>query len=177
MADSTVTYTQITSISPIEFNKGFSSIQATISAEKDYYTHEGSDSISLTSTKSKLYSQISECAQKGVLYKITYNDRLAVISGGLIDSDNFLEERVGFVYPDENGSLAYQYSDDFLSKTDPGLKTFLSTINCVGVKTFCNTNRKLYTHKTLLASKDYCVHTLTEKSMGDSSVVVYQTYY
>jgi hypothetical protein len=177
MADSSVSYTQISSITATEFNKGFSAIQATIAAEKDYYTHENSDAVSLANTKSKLYAQFSNCAQNGVLYKITYNNRLAVISGGLIDTDNYLEERVGFVYPDENGSLAYQYSDAFLSKTDPGLKTFLGTINCVGVKTFCNTNRKLYTHKTALAAKDYCVHTLTEQGMGNSSVVLYQTYY
>lgn len=173
MADPAVTITQIDRISAADFNTGFNAIQSTISTEKQYYDDSGD---SLAKTKNKLYNQFNNCAINGLLYKLTYGDRVAVISGGIVDG-TYLQERVGFVYPDANDSLAYQYSDDFLTKSELAMKSFLSTINCVGTKTYCHSSRNLYSHKTTLASASYSQHTLSFSPADDNGgVTVYQTY-
>lgn len=173
MADPAVVYTRLDRITADQFNTGFNALQATIEAEKEYYT---TDAYSLAKVKNLLYDQFNIAASSGVIYKIEYNGRLAVICGSIIDG-NYLEDRVGFVYPDAEGSLAYQYSDNFLSNTEPGMKAFLPTVNCVGIKTYCNNNRNLYSHKIALAAKSYCEHTLTEELAGENgAVMMYQRY-
>ena len=173
MADPAVVYTRLDRITADQFNTGFNALQATIEAEKDYYSTEA---YSLAKVKNLLYDQFNIAATSGIIYKVEYNGRLAVICGSLID-ENYLEDKVGFVYPDAEGSLAYQYSDTFLTGTESGMKTFLPTVNCIGIKTYCNSNRNLYSHKTTLATKSYCEHTLTEEPAGENgAVMMYQRY-
>lgn len=173
MADPAVVYTRLDRITADQFNTGFNALQATIEVEKEYY---GTDAYSLAKVKNLLYDQFNIAATSGIIYKVEYNGRLAVICGSLVKG-TYLEDKVGFVYPDAEGSLAYQYSDNFLSNTETGMKAFLPTVDCVGIKTYCNNNRNLYSHKTALATKSYCQHTLTEEPAGkNGAVMMYQRY-
>jgi hypothetical protein len=173
MASSTSVIEVIDRITAEEFNTGFNAIRDTIETEKRYYAND----VAITKLKNDMFMAYTKLSlEGGVLFKLLYNDNLAIISGGKI-SENYLDGWLGFVYPDANNSLAYQYSEDFLTSSELAMKAFLPTIGCIGLKTSCNTNRKLYQHKVSLASQSYAQHTLTTDAVDENgSLTVYQTY-
>lgn len=173
MASPTVVYERIYRVTPEEFNLGFNTIRDTIDVERAYYD---STSQSLAETKSKLFALFVKYLCTGVGYRILYEGRLAVVTAGRVEGKYF-RAIPGFVMPDENGSQAYHYDDAFLEPAQYGMKEFLPTIGCVGIKGRCNINRAMYSHRIALAAKPYAQHTLVTTPVGEEGDLTFtQTY-
>lgn len=151
---SNVTVARLTTmVSAEEFNDGFNKV-------RDILVDRDSD-IPMAVVKNHFYNKLAESISSGVALEFTTDLHKCGWGWGWMAGDG-LHIMWAFTFPDENGSRAYFYEEEYVAKLELAWKTALEQLSTDTVHLHVTKPSGIYDHVVFYTSRENSLKTMVE---------------